>query len=425
METLHSHTEMIDLNPLIDERHPIKPPSHATPEEFYCTWYSITDRISYLPGLPSGKVTYNACFHDLENGIQTHIFAPAGLEIRGRWTLGGNLPGEPIAPVELGLGAPIQGLYLREDVDMRCNVLMTRFVKKTTQKAHAALIDRLVIKAHVTDTVLGERRISDVRLNTSRASQYSGSQVSGEYSPSVYEDTPVLEDAPRLLPFEGQDDDRRSYKSLYPEPLKSGRSSVASSNGSIASGNRQNSFGENDELSLSAHPNQRNARLPDSTTQAQNPLGRRSPSPRALASNEQARGRSPSPNPQRQQQDNSLSSRDQQRMGSRHNSVQNELHFEVQPVQNEYHVTVPRRESQQFAYPSPKMQNELHFEVSRASLQQYPYPNPLLVHNPNPNGALARPFRSEIAGGYGGRMEQNMMQYQPPPPQFGHVELHG
>merc|ERR1712093_681943 len=140
METLKSHTEMIDLNPLVIERHPIKPPPNATPEEYHCIWYSLTDRVQYLPGgLASGQVTYTCCFHDLKDGLQTHCYAPMGLDIKGKWTLGGSLPGEPIAPVELGLGAPLHGLWLREDVDMRCNIMMGGFVKKTLKKAHSSL----------------------------------------------------------------------------------------------------------------------------------------------------------------------------------------------------------------------------------------------------------------------------------------------
>jgi hypothetical protein len=80
IEFLHDYTEMIDLNPLVRERHQIRPPPHASPEEFHCTWYSLTDKISYLPGgLVKGDVTYTCAFHDLPNGLQTHCYAPAGL----------------------------------------------------------------------------------------------------------------------------------------------------------------------------------------------------------------------------------------------------------------------------------------------------------------------------------------------------------
>jgi hypothetical protein len=45
--------------------------------------------------------------------------------------------------VELGIGAPSQGLYLREDVELRCNVVLASFVKKTVKKCHTTLIERV------------------------------------------------------------------------------------------------------------------------------------------------------------------------------------------------------------------------------------------------------------------------------------------
>jgi len=162
MDTLQNHVEMIDLNPLVEERHPVKPPPHATAEEYHCIWYSMTDKVQYLPGgIMSGHVTYTGCFHDLPNGLQTHVYAPMGLDIKGKWTLGGSLPGEPAQPVELGLGAPLHGLYLREDVDMRCNIMMTSFVKKTLKKAHAVLVDRLLVKSKLVEAVAHNERLSD------------------------------------------------------------------------------------------------------------------------------------------------------------------------------------------------------------------------------------------------------------------------
>ncbi|KAK0615512.1 hypothetical protein DIS24_g11744 [Lasiodiplodia hormozganensis] len=159
LETLHNHVEMIDLNPLVIERHVCPPPRDATAEEYHCTWYSLTDRVSYLPGV-SGKVQYNACFHDLATGVQTHVYAPLGLDIKEKWSIGGSLPGEPVQPVELGLGVPKQGLYLREDCDMRCNIVMTKFVRGTLTKAHKVLVDRLVEKAGLDQVKVDNQRIS-------------------------------------------------------------------------------------------------------------------------------------------------------------------------------------------------------------------------------------------------------------------------
>lgn len=152
LDLFHNHVAMIDLNPLVIERHPIEPPQHSSPEELSCIWYSLTDRIHYLPGgIADGQIDYTACFHDLKAGLQTHVFAPMGVEIKNKWTLGGNMPGEPRDVAELGLGVPKDGLWIREDVDLRCNVLMTGFVKKTLKKAHASLVARLVENAHIAE----------------------------------------------------------------------------------------------------------------------------------------------------------------------------------------------------------------------------------------------------------------------------------
>jgi hypothetical protein len=158
MATLRDHFEMIDLNPLVIERHKSKPPPNADKEEYHATWYQITDKIQYMPGAKS-SVSYFGCFHDLADGLQTHVYAPAGLEIRGRWTLGGSLPGEPLQPVEIGLGIPRTGLWLREDVDMKCNIVLTSFVRKTLKKSHAHLVDRLVEKAHIQEAAAENERI--------------------------------------------------------------------------------------------------------------------------------------------------------------------------------------------------------------------------------------------------------------------------
>lgn len=152
---------MIDLNPSHEAREPIKPPPEATPEEYHCKWYQITDKVSYLPaGMVTGKVHFKACFHDLPQGLQTHVYAPMGLDIKEKWTLGGNLPGEPVQPVEIGVGAPISGLYLREDVEMKCNFLMTKFVKKTLKDALATLVARLVVKSQLVEAVHQNRRLT-------------------------------------------------------------------------------------------------------------------------------------------------------------------------------------------------------------------------------------------------------------------------
>ena len=146
---VHNHHEMIELNPLVIDHHLVKAPRDAPADEFLdCVWYEMTDKIQYLPGgLAKGKVSYKGCFHDLPNGLQTHIYAPLGLDIREKWTIGGTLPGEPSQPRELGLDLPTSGLYIREDGDMRCNMLMSGFVRKNLDAAHKVLVERILKKA--------------------------------------------------------------------------------------------------------------------------------------------------------------------------------------------------------------------------------------------------------------------------------------
>ncbi|TVY37857.1 hypothetical protein LOCC1_G008404 [Lachnellula occidentalis] len=159
LETLHDHLEMIDLNPAHTERRPIASPAEATPEEYHCVWYSITDKISYFPGY-KGNISFKACFHDLALGVQIHVYAPMGLDIKEKWSVGGNTADEPIQPAEIGIGAPVSGLYLREDVEIRCNFMLTRFVRKQLKDALRTLVARLMVKAQLQEATETNRRLT-------------------------------------------------------------------------------------------------------------------------------------------------------------------------------------------------------------------------------------------------------------------------
>ena len=144
---LHDHGEMIRLNPLVIEHHSIPPPTNAPKDEIQdCQWEEIVDRIPYGAGVMSSKVKYRGCFYDLNNGLQTHVYAPLNLSIREKWTIEGTMPGEPDQPQELGLNTPRRGLYLREEGEMKCNILMTSFVRKNLDSAHKTLVERILAK---------------------------------------------------------------------------------------------------------------------------------------------------------------------------------------------------------------------------------------------------------------------------------------
>jgi len=169
IDMLQSHGEIIELNPLVTGYEAIKAPRNAPADEFYATWYEIAQRIQYIPGLGkfgSGAIKFNGCFHDMPWGLQTHTYAPAGVDLRNKWQVCGNQPGEPAQTRELGLGAPPEGLYLREDIEIKCNVTMIGFVKKELQAASKVLVDRLIKKAELLDAGVLQGMMENGKLKT-------------------------------------------------------------------------------------------------------------------------------------------------------------------------------------------------------------------------------------------------------------------
>lgn len=169
IDMLHSHGEIIELNPLVLEHHPVKAPKNAPPDEFFAVWHEITERIQYVPGMGrmgSGKISFKGVFHDMPWGLQTHIYAPAGVEMRNKYQIKGNQPGEVREPRELGDKAPVDGLYLQEDIEITCNFTMIPFVKKAMKAASAVLVARLVKKAELLDAGQLQALIENGRLKT-------------------------------------------------------------------------------------------------------------------------------------------------------------------------------------------------------------------------------------------------------------------
>jgi hypothetical protein len=169
IDMLQSHGEIIELNPLVTGYQAIKAPRNAPADEFYATWYEISQRIQYIPGigkLGSGAIKFNGCFHDMPWGLQTHTYAPAGVDLRNKWQICGNQPGEPPETRELGLEAPPEGLYLREDIEIKCNMTMISFVKKETQAASKKMVERLIKKAELLDAGVLQGMMENGKLTT-------------------------------------------------------------------------------------------------------------------------------------------------------------------------------------------------------------------------------------------------------------------
>ncbi|KAI0172256.1 hypothetical protein GGR52DRAFT_549632 [Hypoxylon sp. FL1284] len=173
IDILHSHGEVITLNPLVLEYKQIKAPRDAAADEYFSTWYEILERVQYIPGmgkLGSGKITFHGCFHDLPWGLQTHIYAPMGVDLRNTYRIAGNQSGvEPPEKQEIGLaalGAPKDGLYLREDIEIRCNITMMGMVKAQMKAASKDMVERIMKKAELIDAGVLQAMIEDGKIKT-------------------------------------------------------------------------------------------------------------------------------------------------------------------------------------------------------------------------------------------------------------------
>lgn len=173
IDILHSHGEVITLNPLVLNHKQIKAPRDAAADEYFSTWYEITERVQFVPGMGrfgSGKINFNACFHDLPWGLQTHVYAPLNIDLRNKYRIAGNQPGvEAPEPPEIGLaelGVPTDGLYLREDIEIRCNIAMVATVKAQMKAASKEMVGRIIKKAELLDAGILQAMIEDGKMKT-------------------------------------------------------------------------------------------------------------------------------------------------------------------------------------------------------------------------------------------------------------------
>ncbi|KKA29019.1 hypothetical protein TD95_005465 [Thielaviopsis punctulata] len=181
LDILHSHSEVITLNPLVLSHEPISAPRNSVSDEFYATWYEITERIQYVPGMGkigSGKISFKGCFHDTPWGLQTHIYAPMNIDLRNKYRISGNEPGEPPEPYELGLqelGVPRDGLYLREDIEIKCNVAVMSFVRTQLKAAGKEMVRRIIKKAELLDSGALRAMFENGKLRTINPNDRSNS----------------------------------------------------------------------------------------------------------------------------------------------------------------------------------------------------------------------------------------------------------
>ncbi|KAL6876943.1 hypothetical protein J3F83DRAFT_712473 [Trichoderma novae-zelandiae] len=190
IDILQAHSEVITLNPLVLGHKPISAPRNAAADEFYSTWYEIEERIQFLPGagrLGSGKIKFNGCFHDMPWGLQTHIYAPMNIDLRNTYRICGNQPGvEPPEHREIGLealGAPSDGLYLREDIEVKANITMVSFVKAQLKAANKEMVQRIIKKAELLDAGVLKAMMEDGKLKTVNPNDRSTTPAVAAMSP--------------------------------------------------------------------------------------------------------------------------------------------------------------------------------------------------------------------------------------------------
>ncbi|KAL4998473.1 hypothetical protein BDV10DRAFT_167115 [Aspergillus recurvatus] len=173
-DILHSHSEIITISPLVLSHHPVKAPQDAPADEYYLTWYEITERVQYVPGMGkmgSRKISFKGCFRDEAWGLATHVYAPLGIDLRNRYrivdgtdeaVLGSGARVDRSPPGEAG-----KGLYLCVDTELECNITLMPLVKGQQKAASNALIDRFVKKAELLDAgVLQASTTEDGKLRT-------------------------------------------------------------------------------------------------------------------------------------------------------------------------------------------------------------------------------------------------------------------
>ncbi|KAI1193568.1 hypothetical protein F5X97DRAFT_336650 [Nemania serpens] len=210
IDILHSHGEVITLNPLVLSHKQIPAPRDAAADEYFSTWYEITERVQFVPGMGkfgSGKISFNACFHDLPWGLQTHVYAPLNIDMRSKYRIGGNQPGiEPPEAPEIGLaalGVPKDGLYLREDIEVRCNIAMVGTVKGQMKAASKEMVGRIIKKAELLDAGILQAMIEDGKMRTYKAQQrtYTGGldeqRLSPQTSPQLSPPLPYGQPSPK------------------------------------------------------------------------------------------------------------------------------------------------------------------------------------------------------------------------------------
>ncbi|PYH40462.1 uncharacterized protein BP01DRAFT_361246 [Aspergillus saccharolyticus JOP 1030-1] len=174
---LHSHGEIITLNPFVLSYHAIRAPRNAVADEYYSSWYEIFERVRFVPS----TISFKGCFQDEPWGLRTHIYAPMGVDLRSTYRI---INGDQRVGDDKPLADP-GGLYLREEVDLECNLTLMALVRSQLRASSKVLVDRLIKKAELLDAGVLQATVGvDGKLRTYNPADRTASNLRASPVPS-------------------------------------------------------------------------------------------------------------------------------------------------------------------------------------------------------------------------------------------------
>ena len=218
LDLLHSHEEIIRLNPLVTDTRKIETPSNAATDEYFAQWYEITEKITFIPGVKK-TIKFKGCWYDQAWGAQTHSLMGSLFDLWCTYRIGGNQPGEPREEKELGVNKPLDGLYLREDIRIELHIpIPASFVKKEMQNSSATMMSRMKRKAELLDEGRLLAMFEDGKLKTTRAGTMNMYDTPGSPMPGSAAAQPQPQPSPRSDTFSaapGRYSDLNSARSVH------------------------------------------------------------------------------------------------------------------------------------------------------------------------------------------------------------------
>lgn len=148
LATLHDHSLLMELNPLVKSHHLLNPTSPQEAQDSStskCT-YRITERLSYLPfHLWDSEITFTATFQDTELGLITKVSAPLGVEMNSEWKLLTSNERRSDSLLQRSVGNGIgeeEEWILQETATVSCSMFMMPFVKTQIKQSRGNIHQR-------------------------------------------------------------------------------------------------------------------------------------------------------------------------------------------------------------------------------------------------------------------------------------------